>query len=357
MAFKIIAQNYVDKVVSGGTYNPSTSEITFTNTNNDSFVVTGITSGSTTNPAGNTTEVQYNDGGAFGADAGFSRDPSTGSQSFFVTSEIGDKFFVQGQGDWTNTGILSEVVGQFYANLDINGGILTGNLVPLGLSGEGHAILIGDDATGDVSLINMRPDLASMTNDSVNSSGSVIVTDGLAALGLQDPTGLVYQHAVNITDAGISFFHLGGGYVFPTDAGTANQVLETDGAGQLSWVDKDIQSFQIAMSDETTALTTGTSVTSFMVPNDFVVTEVMMFVNTAPVGSALIVDVNLSGSTIFSTRPQIDAGSSTSQGSVVTPVLGTTSFSKWNILTLDIDQVGSGTAGAGLKIILNGYYV
>jgi hypothetical protein len=353
MAFKIITDLYVDKVVSGGTYNPSTSEITFTNTNNDTFVVTGITSGSTTNPAGLTTEIQYNNAGAFGADSGFIRNPLTGD---FTVSHNTNGSSIQ-IGDGLSSGLIDGLV---LGNIDtIVNGLASGyNNVTSKIQSQ---LVYTDLNTGEAATATVDDRFISYLSYSDNVSGSTkessveVSSTGVNIEYLEFGPDLEHQIRVDVN--GISFDFTGESYTFPLTDGTANQVLTTDGAGQLSWEDKDIQSFQIAMSDETTDLVVGSSVTSFMIPNDFVVTEVMMFVNTAPVGSALIVDVNLGGTSIFSTRPQIDAGSSTSQGSVVTPVFSTTSFSKWNILTLDIDQIGSGTAGAGLKIILNGYYV
>lgn len=77
--------------------------------------------------------------------------------------------------------------------------------------------------------------------------------------------------------------------------------------------------------------------------------SVRVSVGTAPVGSALIVDVNKNGTTIFTTqgnRPQVADGSATG----VTTTMDVTSLAQGDYLTVDIDQVGSTTAGADLVV-------
>lgn len=73
---------------------------------------------------------------------------------------------------------------------------------------------------------------------------------------------------------------------------------------------------------------------------------------TAPTGASIIVDVNVNGTTIFTTqgnRPTIAIGGNTS-GKVTN--MDTTSVAVGNYLTVDIDQVGSTVAGSDLVIQL-----
>jgi len=74
-------------------------------------------------------------------------------------------------------------------------------------------------------------------------------------------------------------------------------------------------------------------------------------VNVAPTGSAIIVDINRNGTSIFSTLPQIAADSTTSNK---TGTLSPTTFSVDDEISVAIDQVGSTTAGSGLTIMLTG---
>lgn len=108
----------------------------------------------------------------------------------------------------------------------------------------------------------------------------------------------------------------------------------------------------LACSDETTDLATGTARLTFRMPWAATLTAVRLSVNTAPTGSALIVDVNEGGVSVFSTRPQIDASARTSVGGTVTPVISDASLAADAEITVDIDQVGSTIKGKGLKVAL-----
>ena len=115
------------------------------------------------------------------------------------------------------------------------------------------------------------------------------------------------------------------------------------------------ESFIIACSDESSNLTTGTAKVTFRMPYAFTLTKVMANVNTAPSGSTITVDINESGSTILSTKLTIDAGEKTSHTAATPVVISDTSLAFDAEITIDIDAVGSGTAGKGLKVTLIGY--
>lgn len=111
----------------------------------------------------------------------------------------------------------------------------------------------------------------------------------------------------------------------------------------------------LACSDETSDLTTGTAKVTFRMPYAFTVTDVRANVNTAPTGSTIIVDINESGTTILSTKLSIDAGEETSESAATPPVISDASLADDAEITIDIDQIGSSTAGKGLKVALIGY--
>jgi len=91
---------------------------------------------------------------------------------------------------------------------------------------------------------------------------------------------------------------------------------------------------------------------TIIVPFNCRVVEVYGYVETAPAGSAIIVDVNLNGTSIWNTNPSnrltISAGSQTGSQTV----FDTTDFNKDDRLTVDIDQVGSTTAGESLSVCI-----
>jgi hypothetical protein len=73
-------------------------------------------------------------------------------------------------------------------------------------------------------------------------------------------------------------------------------------------------------------------------------------VKTAPDGADIIVDVLKNGSSIFSTKPQITDGQSSGGSSAV---FSTTTFVAGDVITFNIDQVGSSTPGSDLTIALS----
>lgn len=110
----------------------------------------------------------------------------------------------------------------------------------------------------------------------------------------------------------------------------------------------------VAVSDETTALTVGTGKVTFRMPRAVTLTDVRASVTTAPTGSTLIVDINEGGSTILSTKLSIDASEKTSTTAASAAVISDTALADDAEITIDIDQVGSTIAGAGLKVLLKG---
>ena len=150
-----------------------------------------------------------------------------------------------------------------------------------------------------------------------------------------------------------------GDYVQVTDRDNAVMLaLNADDFGveanwaTIAWT-KDVF-IQLAVSDETTDLTTGTAKVTLRSPHAFTLTGVRASVTTAPGGADLVVDVNEGGTSVLSTEISIDDGDKTSVGSATPPVISDSAIADDAEITVDIDQIGSGTAGAGLKITLIG---
>ena len=111
----------------------------------------------------------------------------------------------------------------------------------------------------------------------------------------------------------------------------------------------------IACGDESTAHATGTAVVTFAMPYAFTLTGVKASVTVAPVGSTMLVDINEAGTTILSTKLMIDASEKISATAATAAVISDTALADNALITIDIDQIGSSTAGAGLKIYLIGH--
>lgn len=112
---------------------------------------------------------------------------------------------------------------------------------------------------------------------------------------------------------------------------------------------------QLAASDESTALTTGTSKISFRMPHGMQLTGVRASLVTAQAsGNIFTVDINENGNSILSTKLTIDNTELTSVTAATQPVISDTTLADDALITVDIDQIGNGTA-KGLKITLIGF--
>lgn len=114
------------------------------------------------------------------------------------------------------------------------------------------------------------------------------------------------------------------------------------------------EQIQLACSDETTALTAGTNKVTFRMPFAMTLTAVRASVTTAPTGSTLVVDINEGGTSVLSTKLSIDATEKTSTTAATAAVISDSALADDAEITIDIDQIGSTIAGAGLKVTLIG---
>jgi len=115
------------------------------------------------------------------------------------------------------------------------------------------------------------------------------------------------------------------------------------------------ESLVLAVSDETTALTTGVAKVTFRMPYAFTVTAVRASLSTAQAtGSIIQFDINEGGASILSTKLTIDNGEKTSVTAATAAVISDASLADDAEITIDIDVVGDGTA-KGAKIYLIGH--
>jgi len=187
---------------------------------------------------------------------------------------------------------------------------ISGTVQEIGsLTAHSHDQLISVDSTADLELQN---------------NGSVIITDG----------------AVSTTIA--------------LSSTIARTITFPDKTGTIALLNSVPIEIGLAASDETTALTTGTAKVTFRAPCAMTLTAVRASVTTAPVGSTIIVDINENATSILSTKLSIDASEKTSTTASTAAVISDSSIADDAEITIDIDQVGSTTSGAGLKVWLIG---
>jgi len=172
------------------------------------------------------------------------------------------------------------------------------------------------------------------------------------------------------SDAGFDLDTKGQVHTYSTEnaalnLGTNTYVLQADSGEStgLKWSDpenlKHAVALEIAASDETTALTTGTAKVTFRLPWALTlnagIAGVIASLTTAGTGVNLVtVDLNQNGSTILSTKITIAATQKTSYTAATPVVISDTTLDFNAEMTVDIDVIDSGGVAAGLKIILIG---
>ena len=140
-------------------------------------------------------------------------------------------------------------------------------------------------------------------------------------------------------------------------AGTAGKFLTTQSTGSAPTWSNPTLSFIVSLTAESGDATVADNLAQIRMPFAFEVTAVRAFCNTAPVGSTLTFDITEASSTILSTLLTIDAGEKTSSTASTPPVIDDGTLALDAIIGFNCDQIGSGTAGAGIKIMLIGYEI
>lgn len=198
----------------------------------------------------------------------------------------------------------------------------------------------GTDNSTDVTLAGSL-DYLSLSGQEITMGSVDLTTDVTGTLpAANGGTGVTALTSLNLNTLG-------------SGAATDGYVATADGAGGVAW-EATATEIGIACSDETTDLAAATGVATFRMPYAMTLTGIRASVTTASVGSSIIVDVNESGSTILSTKLSIDASEKTSETAATSAVISDSALADDAEITVDIDQVGSTTAGAGLKIWLIG---
>ena len=175
---------------------------------------------------------------------------------------------------------------------------------------------------------------------------------GRETAGTGSPEDLTGAQVTNMLDV---FGASGGGHkkgLVPDPPGTSGtaKFLRED----ATWAAV-TESIIVAASDETTALTTGSAKVTFRMPYAFTLTAVRASLTTAQAsGSIFTVDINEEGTTVLSTKLTIDNTEKTSTTASAAAVISDTALADDAEITIDIDQIGDGTA-KGLKVYLIGY--
>jgi hypothetical protein len=107
----------------------------------------------------------------------------------------------------------------------------------------------------------------------------------------------------------------------------------------------------IAVSDEETAITTGTAKVTFRMPFAMTLTAVRASLTTASTSGLPTFDINEGGTSILSTKLTIDANEKTSTTAATAAVISDSALADDAEITIDIDVAGTGAKGAKVYLI------
>jgi len=230
----------------------------------------------------------------------------------------------------------------FFFELSGGGSQNLDQVLTVGNSAGANDIDVNNNDLLNVDTITATGDLTLNPVGSINCNGKTIDMTG----GEIHKVPLIHsQNNTNITLEALGT----GDIVFKTN--NVNRLFITD-TGLFKGLPIDIQ---VAASDETTALTTGVKKVIFRSPAAFTLTEVRASLSVAQSsGSIFTVDINLGGTSVLGTKLTIDNNENTSVTAATPATIVNNNISDDGELSIDIDQVGSGTA-KGLKVTLIGH--
>jgi len=189
---------------------------------------------------------------------------------------------------------------------------------------------------------NLTYDAATREVRSSTGTAAVLPVVTSSAAGLVPSAGTPGADRIFIFD------HSAGAYVYATIGPGVVMDGTTLRAEDSPWM---------ALGDETTAATTGVKMTLRHWPVSHRLTAIPLWESSAPIGSALQIDIQVGGTSIFSTLPTIAVGGSSS--TTATAAVFSTAFVNAGqtitaglTVTFYVTQAPSGGGGAGLKVLM-----
>jgi len=189
---------------------------------------------------------------------------------------------------------------------------------------------------------NLTYDAATREVRSSTGTAAVLPVVTSSAAGLVPSAGTPGADRIFIFD------HSAGAYVYATIGPGVVMDGTTLRAEDNPWM---------ALGDETTAATTGVKMTLRHWPVSHRLTAIPLWESSAPIGSALQIDIQVGGTSIFSTLPTIAVGGSSS--TTATAAVFSTAFVNAGqtitaglTVTFYVTQAPSGGGGAGLKVLM-----
>jgi hypothetical protein len=211
------------------------------------------------------------------------------------------------------------------------------------------AATIADGDKGDITIAAgvWTIDNDVVTNAKLNNMSSQTIK-GRTTGGSGDPEDLTATQATAILNAMVGDSGAGGTKGLVPAPGSGDAAAAKFLKADATWAVPSTsiaREIQVACSDLTTALTTGTGKAVFRAPRAMTVSGVRASLGTAQAsGSIFTVDINEAGTTILSTALTIDNTEKTSTTAATPAVVSDASIADDAEIRIDIDQVGDGTA-------------
>lgn len=205
---------------------------------------------------------------------------------------------------------------------------------------DSNAQTIAADAVTSAKILNDE-----IVNADINDSADIAISK-IAAFSSADLRGRASD------ESGTGALLFAGGAIGAATATSPAANDDDTSVATTEWAQDEFGTlvYEFALSDETTAITTGAAKVTWRAPFAMTVTAVRASLSTASSSGIPTVDINEGGTTILSTKLTIDANEKTSTTAATPAVISDSAIADDAEITFDVDTAGTGAAGLKVKI-------